>query len=179
MLCQKCWKEEARVHFAAVGQYGLHETRYCLACAQAEPLSWLLVWGYGHERPDDDPVLKPQALLAKPALDGRGSVTLVATGVAQCECGCRIVLGAELRCNHGHYAVEGETDFVEHLCHCGRELPVPVPRVVCLDCGATQRHAIVAAAETCLWSEQRRRIVGVDVDLRDGRATWGTFAILN
>ena len=82
-------------------------------------------------------------------------------------------------CAHDSHAVEATTDLVEHTCHCGRELMVPVPRVVCLECGASQTQAVIAAAETCLWDEQRRRMVCVDDDMRQGRVTWGTFAILN
>ena len=42
MLCQECWVEEASVQFRYLWGGEVHEVGYCLACAQREPLSWLL-----------------------------------------------------------------------------------------------------------------------------------------
>ncbi|MBM4031964.1 MAG: hypothetical protein FJ291_09285 [Planctomycetes bacterium] len=179
MLCQNCWSEEARVHFTVVGPHEAHERAYCLACAQEQSLSWLLVWGYG-VHPLGTPPAPPEVLPVSASQSGMSRTTLVGTGVARCECGCCIVVGAELPCGHRDAGVKGAAAAtISHTCHCGREVQIPVPVIFCPKCGSPQRQAIIASVETCLWDEQRRRIVGVDLDLRGGRATWGTFATMN
>jgi hypothetical protein len=180
MLCQRCWREEARVHFTVASRDQAHERAYCLACARDEYLSWLLVWGYAAEdRAGGLPPL-PEALRVNPPRSDRELSTLVATSVARCACGCYVVAGAELPCGHGtHDVLRASGTTVEHLCHCGRSLAIPVPTVYCPQCRAVQARLILASAETCIWDEERRRIVTLDHDLRGGRVTWDTFAILN
>ena len=179
MLCPQCWKEEARIHFTSFGPEGVRKRSYCLACAQHQPLSWLLAWGYAHAPVVGGQLPEPEVLTMGRESGGRAPLTLIATGIRECACGCRIAIGAELPGCCGTYSLAPETDVVEHLCHCGREIAVCVPKVVCLQGASAQGRSVVAAAETCLWRERRRRIVGVEADLRHGRATWGTFAIQN
>jgi hypothetical protein len=197
MLCQSCWKEEARVHFTVAGRHQAHNHAYCLACAREVDLSWLLVWGYSTQRPgshlhfaqgghapteDVAPghALVPEALPVVPRPSRRGGPALVATAVARCACGCYVVAGAELPCNHGTPALlRTQSQLVEHLCHCGRTVAIPVPVVFCPTCQTPQTRIILASAETCLWDEERRRVVALDHDLRGGRVTWDTFAIRN
>lgn len=180
MLCQKCWKEEATIHFTTLGADEAHERTYCLSCAHDEHLSWLLVWGYGLRADGEERLRQPELLPASPSRTGDGLGTLVATGMARCACGCRVVAGAQLPCAHGTFELlDEQTQLVEYICHCGRELRIPVPVVYCPICHELQADTVVATAETCLWNEQRRRIVAVDHDMRGGRITWGTFAILN
>ena len=181
MLCRKCWMEEASVHFRCFSRGRVHEIAYCLACAQHEPLSWLLAWGHGREPAPSRPLSVPTIVRAGAGWWGiRGAAaTLVATGVARCPCGCRIVVGAEMACEHGAYLLGGEETVVEHACHCGRDHAIWVPGVVCLECGGEPLVSIVATARTCLWQEQRRRLITVDGELRHGEATWGTFSLHN
>ena len=180
-LCEKCWKEEAHVHFAIVEQGVVREHNYCLACAHGESLSWLLAWGYSRDADDDFCLTKPELVIPSregksESEDGRStaplspspslslSPVLVATGVGQCECGCRIVVGAELPCGHTRYTLRDRARMVEHRCHCGRELIVPVPRVACRECSLlaldggrpSDAPAVVASAETCLFDQHRR-----------------------
>jgi len=179
MLCQNCWREEAWVHFHCFEPHGVHTHSYCLACSQDEPLSWLLTWGHRQDPDTGSGLGDPEVLPARPLFGARRPATLVATAVVECDCGCRVVAGAELPCNHRACSFEPRAVAVDHLCHCGRELVVPLPDVVCRQCGATESRSVIAAVETCLWDEQRRRICCVDSDMRRGRATWGTFAIRN
>jgi hypothetical protein len=179
MLCRNCWSKEARVHFRRLGPDGDRSRNYCFACAQHEPLTWLLAWGHRREHHVGQLLANPHVVLIQ-SMRGRGlSASLVATGIIECVCGCRIVGGAELPCDHRDYAFHAPAHGIEHMCHCGRELLVPVLDVLCRRCGATQNRSVIAAAEACQWNEQRRRIVGVDADLRRGRVTWGTFAVRN
>ena len=171
MLCEKCWKEQAHVHFATVEGDSVRERNYCLACAHGESLSWLLAWGYSHEAGEVFDLAKPE--LVSPRREGkseseRGSASLspspslslspalVATGVARCECGCRIVVGAELPCGHSSCTLTSRVRMIEHRCHCGHELLVPVPQVACRECGLSDVPAIIASAETCLFDHRRR-----------------------
>ncbi len=197
MLCQNCWKEEARVHFTIAGRHQAHEHAYCLACAHQEDLSWLLVWGYGtqpqgshlhfahgrHVPSEDVPPGHPSVPDAPPVIprpQHRERSTLVATALVRCECGCYVVAGAELPCSHGTPALlRARSQLAEHLCHCGRVVAIPVPIVFCATCQMPQARIILASAETCLWDEERRRVVTLDQDLRGGRMTWDTFAIMN
>lgn len=186
MLCQRCWTQEARVHFTTVAPDASHERAYCLACAREERLSWLLVWAYGQpeagaEKCGWPPRRPPDVLPAGSALTSYGEpATLVALGVAHCTCGCRVAVGAELPCGHGTYGLlNAPPQLIEHVCHCGRELRLVVPAICCPTCLSVQAGLVVASAETCLWDEQRRRIVTVDHEMRRGRIGWGTFAIRN
>ncbi|HUT33695.1 MAG TPA: hypothetical protein VNE39_09460 [Planctomycetota bacterium] len=181
MLCQKCWSEEAKVHFTIVGPHDAHEHAYCLACARQEHLSWLLVWGYARSQHPCGHALVPEVLRVNAASrSDRGPSTLIATAVARCACGCYVATGTELPCGHGtHELVQAPLTIVEHVCHCGRALAIPTPIVFCPQCRAAQTNAIVATVETCLWDEERRRLVAVDYDMRGGRVTWGTFATMN
>ncbi|HPD17249.1 MAG TPA: hypothetical protein PLE19_20120 [Planctomycetota bacterium] len=180
MLCQKCWQEEARVHFSLIGRNEAEELGYCLACAREEHLSWLLTWGYGSRTHRGEAPAAPEVLPRGSMAAEAAPITIVGAAVARCECGCRLVVGAQLPCeHHSHDLLTASGQFVEHLCHCGRELRIPVPTVFCAQCHSTQTRIILASVETCVWDEQRRRIVTVDHDLRGGRVTWGTFAILN
>ena len=181
MLCQKCWNEEARVHFCRVHGGEVHWLSYCLACAQDEPFSWVLAWGNGPDAPVGDHLPVPVTIRAESAAlwRGRGFATLVATQVQRCDCGCRVIVAATMPCTHGSYAFGTSFRTVDHECHCGREHTILVPDVICTECGAKDALSVVGTAETCSWEEQRRRLVGVHDDLQRGRATWGTFAILN
>jgi len=181
MLCQKCWTEEARVHFCCVWGGETHEIGYCLACAQEEPLSWLLAWGNGVGDPTERELRRPLVVRVKPATfpRERRRSTLVATGLHRCECGCRIVVAANMPCAHGTYLFGTSQRLIQHECHCGREHTVAVPDVVCVECGAADTLSVVGTAETCSWDEQRRRLVAVNEDLQHGKATWGTFSIRN
>ena len=177
MLCETCWKEEAKVHFTILDGQGTRQVNSCLACARREPLSWLLVWGYARSPGEGGLLRIPESV------PGCGTMVdevpgIVATSIQECGCGCRIAVGATMPCGHEAALVSG-THFASHACHCGRELLIPLSSVVCTVCGESQATIVVATAETCLWSEQRRRLVGVDGDLRQGHATWGTFAIRN
>ena len=82
-------------------------------------------------------------------------------------------------CTHGTYAFGPSFRPIRRECHCGREHTIIVPEVVCTVCGATEALSIVGTAETCCWEEQRRHLVVLHDDLQHGRATWGTFALLN
>ena len=180
MLCQSCWREEARVHFTVAGRHQTHEHGYCLACARQEDLSWLLVWGHGTQRRPGGRPIVPDVLPVVPQPHRRGGPTLVATALARCACGCYVVAGAELPCNHGTPTLlRTQGQLVEHLCHCGRSVAIPIPVVFCPTCQTPQTRVILASAETCLWDEERRRVVALDHDLRGGRVTWDTFAIMN
>ncbi len=180
MLCQKCWNHDARVHFTLLGPAEARERAYCLACAQEEHLSWLLVWGYAtRHHPPDRPLL-PEVLPQAPIEPASPPATLVATAIAHCTCGCHIVAGAQLPC--GHHApdiLQAPPELIEHICHCGRELQVPIPALFCPECNATQTSVIIASVETCVSDEKRRRLLALDHDLRGGRVTWATFAIKN
>jgi len=180
MLCQNCWKEEARVHFTVAGRHKAHDHAYCLACARQEDLSWLLVWGYGTQHQPGGHASLPDAPPVVPRPQQRGCATLVATALARCACGCYVVAGAELPCGHGTPALlRTPGKLVERLCHCGRAVAIRVPIVFCPTCQMPQSRVILASAETCLWDEERRRVVALDHDLRGGRVTWDTFAIMN
>jgi len=198
MLCQKCWNEEARVHFCRVWGGEVHWLSTCLACAQDEPLSWVLAWGNGPDAPVGNhlpvPVIIESATVglsvrAAENTAGRASrgtlqcsgarTTLVAMRVQRCDCGCRTIVAATMPCTHRNYAFGISVHAVDHECHCGREHTILVPEVVCASCGATEALSVIGTAETCSWEEQRRRLVAVNADLQQGRATWGTFAILN
>jgi len=181
MLCRKCWTHDASVQFQYVYGGELHHIAYCLACAQDEPWSWLLAWGHGRALVARD--LFPSPIIIRQEATGTGRMrieqTLVATGLICCECGCRIVAGAEIACDHHAYTYEGDAQLVTHVCHCGREHAVVLPHVVCAECDAGEGHAIIATAETCLWDAQRRHMVGVHHDMQCGRPSWGTFSIRN
>ncbi|MFP4057103.1 MAG: hypothetical protein ACLF0G_09570 [Candidatus Brocadiia bacterium] len=181
MLCRSCWAQEARVHFLWATSREVHELALCLACAQDEPLSWLLAWGYSREAPPLSFLPAPQIVrVGSPLLSDRlGPATLVAAGLQQCACGCRIALGAQVPCDHARFAFRAQSVSVGHACHCGRDHLVEVPAVVCLECGAEASRVVVATAQTCLWDEQRRRLIAVDGDLQRGHATWGTFSLHN
>lgn len=180
MLCQKCWQEEARVHFSLLSGSEVEERGYCLACAREEELSWLLAWGYGARARRGGSAVAPEVLPRGSLAAQAAPVTIVGTALARCECGCRLVVGAQLPCeHHTHGLLAAPNQFVEHLCHCGRQLRIAVPTILCPQCHAMQAAIIIASVETCVWDEQRRRIVTVDHDLQGGKVTWGTFALLN
>lgn len=146
MLCHKCWKHEARVHFTTFGPGVSRRRSYCLACAQGERLSWLLAWAYGTEAEAQAPT-RPAFLEAGPQA-GASIPSLVAVQVLRCECGCRFVLGAEMPCHHRSLAT-GELEELRHLCHCGAELVSQAPHLVCGECGASPWRLVVATIETC------------------------------
>ena len=180
MLCQKCWKEEATVHFTTLGDAEAQERAYCLSCAHDEPLSWLLAWGHGLKSVTGDLSHGPEVIPSGLPFSRRRATTLVATGMTRCACGCRIVVGAEIPCGHASCApLDAPTTLVEHICHCGRQLQLRLPVLYCPRCSLVQSQVIIASAETCAWDQRRRHMVAVDHDLRGGRVTWGTFSIMN
>jgi len=181
MLCRKCWTEEASVHFHTLCGGEFQDVAYCLACAQDDPWSWLLAWGHDREPVRDGLFLKPVVVRAERVVWDRANAarTLLATGLHRCECGCRIIVGAEVGSSHDSFAYDVEAQVVSHMCHCGREHSIVLPEVVSQDGLAITSRPIIATAETCLWDEQRRRLVGVHHDLHENRATWGTFALKN
>ena len=144
MLCQKCWTHEASVHFTTFGLGVSRRRSYCLSCAQGERLSWLLAWAYGN---DAHATAGPQFLDPAPS-DQAPIPSLVAVESLQCGCGCRFVLGAEMPCHHRSLAI-GEAEEIRHLCHCGTELVVRVPQLVCQVCGASAWRLVLATIETC------------------------------
>jgi len=181
MLCRKCWTQDASVHFRTLCGGEAEHVAYCLACAQDELWSWLLAWGHGREPVPGGILPAPIAVRSEPGRAGRQPVThtVVATGLYRCECGCRIVVGAELACDHDAYEYQGDAEVVPYLCHCGREHAIVVPTVACRECDVAEGRPIIGTARTCLWDEQRRRLVGVHEDLQRGHTTWGTFSIKN
>jgi hypothetical protein len=180
MLCERCWIEDTRVHFACLTRGQKLDVHLCLACAQDEAMSWLLAWAH-RLRTDAAVVPLPAVVRVRgPLYSGRRQLaTLVATERHTCACGCQIVLGAELPCRHAHPVVVTRTTRVMHTCHCGRDHVLLVPHVACADCGAQASLAIIATAQTCLHDEQRRRIVAVEDQLQHGRTSWGTVSLNN
>lgn len=181
MLCRKCWSEEASVHFHTLYGGEFQHVGYCLACAQDDPWSWLLAWGHGREPAPDGLFGTPIVVRAERVVCDRANSarTLVATGLRRCECGCGIVVGAEVASGHDAFAYDGEAQVVSHMCHCGREHAIVMPGVVSQDGCGIEGRPVIATAQTCLWDEQRRRLVGVHNDLHRNRTTWGTFSLKN
>lgn len=149
MLCQECWLDHAPIRFWSVDADGASEEAVCLACAQHHPLSWLLTWGYTHTPVPGGRLPSPVAVRAAAAGTVRTAPhTLLATGLHQCPCGCRIVTAAAVPCRHGDHAFEPGAQAVRHACHCGVSHLIGVPGVVCRECGAIGA-GIVATAHTC------------------------------
>ena len=152
MLCQKCWSQPARVHFTTFGPGVSKRSSYCLACAQGERLSWLLAWAYGTEAEAQAPA--HPTFLEERTQEAPPIPSLVALRVVECQCGCRFVLGAEIPCHHKSLAV-GHSEELRHLCHCGGELVVEAPQVVCEECGASAWRLILATVESCSYPQHR------------------------
>jgi len=151
MLCHKCWSHRARVHFTTFGPGVSRRTSYCLACAQDERLSWLLAWAYGTEAEAQTPT--HPAFLEERAQETPPTSTLVALRVVECQCGCRFALGAEIPCHHRRLAI-GHTEELHHLCHCGSELVVEAPQLVCEECGASACRLVLATVESCSYPQR-------------------------
>jgi len=151
MLCHKCWSHRARVHFTTFGPGVSRRTSYCLACAQDERLSWLLAWAYGTEAEAQAPT--HPAFLEERAQETPPTSTLVALRVVECQCGCRFALGAEIPCHHRRLAI-GHTEELHHLCHCGSELVVEAPQLVCEECGASACRLVLATVESCSYPQR-------------------------
>jgi len=150
MLCHKCWSHDARVHFTTFGLGVSRRSSYCLACAQGERLTWLLAWAYRTEA-EAQAATQP-TFLEHRAQEAPPVPTLVALRVVECRCGCRFVLGAEIPCHHRRLAI-GQSEQLHHLCHCGGELVVEAPQVVCEECGAAAWRLVLATVESCSYPQ--------------------------
>lgn len=181
MLCEKFWKEEARVHFTVAAADGAQERAYCLSCAQREHLSWLLAWGYGLLPNRGSVRLMPQVLPLAIPTGGRRSALLVGLAVVRCQCGCCVVVGAELPdAEHlSGFLPRFATTTIQRSCHCGRNLSLPVPLGAAAEAQPPRSNIIIASVDTCALDEHRRCMLALDQDMRAGRTTWATFAIRN
>jgi len=151
MLCERCWGEDARIHFTYVTHGKTLEARHCLACAQHESMSWLLAWAHRLRVTGGSTALPTVVHIRDPLRDSRSHpATLVATDRHPCACGCQIVVGAELACRHASPCLTGRATRHVHTCHCGREHALVVPRIACGDCGCQDHVAVIATAQTCL-----------------------------
>ncbi len=150
MLCERCWGQDARIHFTYVTHGRVIEAHHCLACAQQEPMSWLLAWAYRLRAEGGSTLLPAIVHIRDPLLASRARpATLVATDRHPCPCDCQIVVGSELACRHASPCLTGLATRHVHTCHCGREHGLIVPRIACGDCGKRDHVAVVATARTC------------------------------